>query len=45
MDQSHGDTDIVISGGMIFRMTEMLEFLVELRLADDSSLGLGLNFR
>lgn len=43
--ESGGDTDIIVSGGLIFQVTELLEFLVELRLADDSSLGIGLNIR
>jgi hypothetical protein len=42
---SDSDTDIVISGGMIFQISDVVGFLVEVRLADDSSIGLGLNFR
>jgi hypothetical protein len=43
--ESHGHTDIIISGGIIFQVTEMVAFLAEVRLADNSSLGVGLNFR
>ena len=42
---SHGDTDIILSGGLVFQITEMVEFVTEVRLADHVSLGLGLNFR
>ncbi len=42
---SHGDTDLVLSGGLVVEITEMVEFVTELRLAEDVSFGLGLNFR
>jgi hypothetical protein len=41
---SHGDTDLVLSGGLVVEITQMVEFVTELRLADDTSFGLGLNF-
>lgn len=43
--RSDGDLDVILSGGMVFQITEMLEFVTELRVTRPWSLGIGLNFR
>ncbi|MFQ5905283.1 MAG: hypothetical protein ACE5JA_01795 [bacterium] len=42
---SHGDTDLALCGGGIFRISEAVSIVSELRLTPDISIGVGLNFR